>query len=531
MLGGSFYAIPITPNLYETTISAAGTNQAGATQITGDTVNVTTVGSGAGIKVPALGTNQTLGRSITIANNGANALLVYPQTGAAIDALGTNVATSLAVGKILQLVQVTTTLWETVANTGSSGGSAITVFDEGSSLTTTLASLNFVGAGVTATTSSSAVTVTIPGGSGNQQVINTRASTTATLTISSAPSSIDGVTLATNDLILVKNQTSGAENGVYKFNGTGSALTRDTTLNSSAQAVPGLLVTVSEGTANYDSLWMLTTNGSITLGTTALTFLASAGGGGGGSAITVYDEGSSLTTTLASLNFVGSGLTATTSGSAVTVAVPGIVLIARAASVSNVTISSAPSAIDSVTLASLDLVLLKNQTTGSENGLYQFNGTGSALTRAASMNTSAQAISGMLISIDEGSINGQSLWMLVTAAPITLNTTALVFKTQGGLVGTVAGSAVIDFGSSPGKNSTTVVVTGQTYILSTSVINVFVMGDDTSTEHTSNDHKYLQLFATFTAGTIVPGTGFTIYGTAREKLQGKFTVRFTWLNP
>lgn len=45
------------------------------------------------------------------------------------------------------------------------------------------------------------------------------------------------------------------------------------------------------------------------------------GGGGTGSAITVYDEGVSLTTALNSLDFVGSGVTATTSGNNVTVTV------------------------------------------------------------------------------------------------------------------------------------------------------------------------------------------------------------------
>lgn len=49
------------------------------------------------------------------------------------------------------------------AKTGSAGGSAIEVLDEGVSLTAALVSLDFVGAGVTATTVGDDVTVTIPG--------------------------------------------------------------------------------------------------------------------------------------------------------------------------------------------------------------------------------------------------------------------------------------------------------------------------------------------------------------------------------
>jgi hypothetical protein len=45
-------------------------------------------------------------------------------------------------------------------------GGSVTIKDEGSNLTTSLASIDFVGAGVTATNSGNAVTVTIPGGSG-----------------------------------------------------------------------------------------------------------------------------------------------------------------------------------------------------------------------------------------------------------------------------------------------------------------------------------------------------------------------------
>ena len=47
------------------------------------------------------------------------------------------------------------------------------------------------------------------------------------------------------------------------------------------------------------------------------------GGGGGGSAITVSDEGTALTSGVTSFNFVGSGVTATNSGNAVTVTIPG----------------------------------------------------------------------------------------------------------------------------------------------------------------------------------------------------------------
>lgn len=90
------------------------------------------------------------------------------------------------------------------------------------------------------------------------------------------------------------------------------------------------------------------------------------------------------------------------------------------------------------------------------------------------------------------------------------------------------GSATIDFGAFPGSNEASVAVTGQTTIGATSKAESFVMGDDTSSNHTAADHKYVPLFMSLTCGTPSAGTGFTIYARAIDKLQGQFTVRWVW---
>lgn len=100
-----------------------------------------------------------------------------------------------------------------------------------------------------------------------------RAATTANGTLATAYAngqSIDGVTLVTGDRILLKNQTSGAENGVYVVPASG-APTRSTDADSAAELV-GMVVDVQEGTTNADTAWVLT-NDTITLGTTALTYV------------------------------------------------------------------------------------------------------------------------------------------------------------------------------------------------------------------------------------------------------------------
>lgn len=89
--------------------------------------------------------------------------------------------------------------------------------------------------------------------------------------------SIDSVSLALNDRVLVKNQTTQANNGIYTVTtvGTGSTpyvLTRATDADENAEVTASLSVFVSEGTTNADTQWQLTTNDSITVDTTALAF-------------------------------------------------------------------------------------------------------------------------------------------------------------------------------------------------------------------------------------------------------------------
>jgi hypothetical protein len=89
---------------------------------------------------------------------------------------------------------------------------------------------------------------------------------------------IDGVTLATGDRILIKDQATGSENGIYTVNATG-APTRAIDANVSSEVTAGMFVFVSEGTANGNDGYVLTTDDVVTLGTTALTFTQFSGAG------------------------------------------------------------------------------------------------------------------------------------------------------------------------------------------------------------------------------------------------------------
>jgi hypothetical protein len=99
-----------------------------------------------------------------------------------------------------------------------------------------------------------------------------KAASTANVTISNpGTDSFDGVTLVSGDRLLLKNQTSQAENGVYDFNGSSSALTRSSDANS-ADELNGLAIFVKEGTANADQGFVQTSE-IATLGSDNVVFV------------------------------------------------------------------------------------------------------------------------------------------------------------------------------------------------------------------------------------------------------------------
>jgi phage-related tail fiber protein len=103
-----------------------------------------------------------------------------------------------------------------------------------------------------------------------------RAATTANITLSGTQT-IDGVAVIAGDRVLVKDQSTGAQNGIYVV--AAGAWSRSADATDATEITGGLFTFVEEGTANADSGWVLTTNGAITVGTTALTFAQFSGAG------------------------------------------------------------------------------------------------------------------------------------------------------------------------------------------------------------------------------------------------------------
>jgi len=161
-----------------------------------------------------------------------------------------------------------------------------------------------------------------------------RAASTTNVTVASPGTAIDGVTLANGDRVLLKDQSTGSQNGIYDFNGSASPLTRSADADSDVEVKPGTQVFVSEGSANGNSTYQITTDGPIVVGTTALVWAQTSSGG------TTYSAGNGLTLTTNTFSVnpltnggitVAAGGVSVTAGAGISVGSGGVAIASSAA--------------------------------------------------------------------------------------------------------------------------------------------------------------------------------------------------------
>lgn len=131
------------------------------------------------------------------------------------------------------------------------------------------------------------------------------AATTANITLSGAQT-IDGVSVVAGDRVLVKNQSTQADNGIYVVSNTSWARSADA--NTWTELVSAYTF-VEQGTVNADTGWVCTVNAGGTLGTTAVTWSQFSGAG-------TYQAGTGLTLTGNTFSITNTAVTAASYGAA-----------------------------------------------------------------------------------------------------------------------------------------------------------------------------------------------------------------------
>jgi len=107
--------------------------------------------------------------------------------------------------------------------------------------------------------------------------------------------------------------------------------------------------------------------------------------------------------------------------------------------------TGAPTTLDGVTLAAGDRILVKDQggvASHLQNGIYSVTAATSTWDRASDFDEDAEALAGSAVWVTEGTVSADSLWVVVTDNPITLNTTAIEWSNMGGVGDITAGTGL-----------------------------------------------------------------------------------------
>jgi hypothetical protein len=221
----------------------------------------------------------------------------------------------------------------------------------------------------------------------------------------------------------------------------------------SSKKITGLAAGTASGDAlsygqSSASLAGLALTGNLTMGSNKITGLAAG-----------TDDNDAVTRV--QLNSVAAGLQVKEAVKAATTAV--LAAYSYAAGVMTADDNGAFPNQDGIAISENDRILVKDETGGNApyNGLYYLSQAGDAgtpwkLTRVADANTSAEVKTGLTVHVDQGTAHANQNWTLTTSAPITLDTTDLLFTLYSTLADLVAGNGIA-------KSSNTISVDLSTY--------------------------------------------------------------------
>lgn len=165
----------------------------------------------------------------------------------------------------------------------------------------------------------------------------------ATLTLSSALTTLDGYSLQNGNRILVKNEATQANNGIYTWATGGTVLTRATDFDTTTEVASGDFTFVTNGTLYANTGWVQT-NDTTSIGTSPIAFVQFSGAG-------AYTAGTGLTLTGTQFSITNTTVTPASYGSASQVATFVVNAQGQLTAAANASIAIAGSQITSGTVA------------------------------------------------------------------------------------------------------------------------------------------------------------------------------------
>lgn len=290
----------------------------------------------------------------------------------------------------------------------------------------------------------------------------------------------------------------------------------------------------SLGSGHAGLLWFNTTSGKLKVwdGTTAVDFLARANHTGTQLASTISDlasvvkayrldefavptadvsMGSRKITSLADGVGANDGINKGQLDAALAALVSGQTLkgAVKVAATSNVNISSPGATIDSISMSNGDIALLTAQSTGSQDGPYVYNGSGSAMTRATNWDTSGEAVLGSYWVVEQGTKADQYA-LLTNDTAITLGTTTPTFTFIGG-TSLTAGNGIS-------------ITSGVITALATALGGVTVDGTGIHLDNTIAQRKVTGAIPTATSGAFTISGATVTWNHALNNKAAKLTV-------
>ena len=264
--------------------------------------------------------------------------------------------------------------------------------------------------------------------------------------------SADGITNSVGDRVLIKDQTTSAQNGIYTVTVAGSAsvawiLTRATDMDVWAE-VPSSFVFVETGSTLADTGWVCSSNAGGTMGTTAITFVQFSGSGSGVSSITFGSTGLTPATTTTGAVTVGGTLATTNGGTNLTSFTSGGAVYATSTSVlttgtlptasggTNLTAFTSGGAMYATSTSALTTGTLPNTAggTGQSSAFTQYG-----VTYASSTTVLATTSAGTSTTVLHGNASGAPTFGAVS---LTADVSGTLTVTNGGIgVGTLTGLA------------------------------------------------------------------------------------------